>query len=1003
MPPFKKEPPPQPPLSLFGRDASHNNGPNENDEISNLKKEILSSATVPKDYVDEPAEQEPEKKDEPEVDEVEIRSIITEDDNISAADRSREGHNSPVKPSIDGEDAESESDDESLTKMQQKARKKLESAEKQFTRKNGIIYVSDEAWVECRHYAQDCHLYVAAAANASSEETEARPGSQSPSSGKCHDVSAAENRVPLSYNLPARVRVMNKLLLREMGKVCGGISLNHDQLPPFRSIVPFERRLRQLHQKKEEEFSDLASAHPNDPTFQRNPSWVPRSIAYALATPLRDDDEPSSELDRPRILLEGLRALMHFLDNDLAPLINTYREIELGVVHRIPFAYLWHLFPPGQVIVSKDPKHQVYRVLQVTGGRKSLAPRRHSSRRSTRKTVSDLAIDCFHLDFDGKQFGAVPKTIFIRPYDDALPVTSLHAYPLQYENGVSEETLVERGMMFTELVKVRHRSYTGLSLKEGELFDRYDEIESDVIIDFELAFRNSEPRIQTPKFGSGVILKPTEEDEEETHAENISYDDEECLQLRWTQFIHNTTLLETQTFQNLSRDSFILLPYRVYGYVLLSRKWYPLDIDLVREAPSVKQGDNDGFEKLILPDGHKEIVRALVKTHARDGTTKNNNPVAQMSQRQFDVVKGKGKGLIILLHGAPGVGKTSTAECVAANAGRPLFPITCGDLGGTSAQEVERNLERFFDLARKWGCVLLLDEADVFLSTRTKGDISQNILVSGRLHTSTPAEQVTYAIAVFLRVLEYYSGILILTTNRVGDFDEAVKSRVHCALYYPPLDRKNTKEIWKMNLDLLDKQNASPDSNLHVRFDRDEILRYARRHWKDGNQWNGRQIKNAFQTAVALADWDDIKGSAGDDAAAAASTPGAGPQLTRKHFEMVARASAHFDMYLKSVRRDDVTRAKEDELRRDELRNNFPRPGGGGGGGRRAKSARAKDSYGGGKSSSKLVGSSDEAASSSDASSTQTTDVSSSTGSDSEPVRKKESRKSERRRKKKEY
>ncbi|OIW24488.1 P-loop containing nucleoside triphosphate hydrolase protein, partial [Coniochaeta ligniaria NRRL 30616] len=204
-----------------------------------------------------------------------------------------------------------------------------------------------------------------------------------------------------------------------------------------------------------------------------------------------------------------------------------------------------------------------------------------------------------------------------------------------------------------------------------------------------------------------------------------------------------------------------------------------------------------------------------------------------------DVVKGKGKGLIILLHGAPGVGKTSTAECVAANAGRPLFPITCGDLGAETAQEVEANLEGFFDLARKWNCVLLLDEADVFLSARVEGNIRHNSLVS-----------------VFLRVLEYYSGILVLTTNRVGSFDEAIKSRVHCALYYPPLDKDKTLQVWKMNLDSLEARNAALDRHQRVAFDRREIEQYASENWRSGkraNRWNGRQIKNAFQTAVALA------------------------------------------------------------------------------------------------------------------------------------------------------
>lgn len=77
------------------------------------------------------------------------------------------------------------------------------------------------------------------------------------------------------------------------------------------------------------------------------------------------------------------------------------------------------------------------------------------------------------------------------------------------------------------------------------------------------------------------------------------------------------------------------------------------------------------------------------------------------------------------------MGKTSTAECVAANTGKPLFPITIGDVGGDSAQQVEQNLEKYFDFARKWNCVLLLDEADVFLSTRVAGNITQNSLVSG--------------------------------------------------------------------------------------------------------------------------------------------------------------------------------------------------------------------------------------------------------------------------------
>ncbi|EAQ87151.1 hypothetical protein CHGG_03770 [Chaetomium globosum CBS 148.51] len=87
------------------------------------------------------------------------------------------------------------------------------------------------------------------------------------------------------------------------------------------------------------------------------------------------------------------------------------------------------------------------------------------------------------------------------------------------------------------------------------------------------------------------------------------------------------------------------------------------------------------------------------------------------------------KSLIILLHGAPGVGKTSTAECVAEYFDKPLFQITCGDLG-VSAGDVESTLEKHFALATRWGCILLLDEADVFLTARSPADHLRNSLVS---------------------------------------------------------------------------------------------------------------------------------------------------------------------------------------------------------------------------------------------------------------------------------
>jgi SpoVK/Ycf46/Vps4 family AAA+-type ATPase len=142
--------------------------------------------------------------------------------------------------------------------------------------------------------------------------------------------------------------------------------------------------------------------------------------------------------------------------------------------------------------------------------------------------------------------------------------------------------------------------------------------------------------------------------------------------------------------------------------------------------------DEKNFERLVLPKGYRSLVRALVETHFK----KPDMNAAEDARYNVDLVRGKGKGLIILLHGAPGVGKTSTAECVAEHTGRPLFPITCGDIGET-ANEVERNLDLCFQMAHRWGCVLLLDEADVFLARRSKTDLRRNALVSGRLNSQS--------------------------------------------------------------------------------------------------------------------------------------------------------------------------------------------------------------------------------------------------------------------------
>lgn len=202
---------------------------------------------------------------------------------------------------------------------------------------------------------------------------------------------------------------------------------------------------------------------------------------------------------------------------------------------------------------------------------------------------------------------------------------------------------------------------------------------------------------------------------------------------------------------------------------------------------------------------------------------------------------------IAVLHGPPGTGKTLTAEGISELLKCPLYMVSAGELG-TDSRVLEGELQRILDICHAWGAILLLDEADVFLEKRNMHDIHRNALVS-----------------IFLRQLEYFQGILFLTTNRVETFDDAFQSRIHIALRYDPLDLKAKKAIFRMFVEkarsqqqqqqLKKKKNKDggavadgSDSNERVTFFTEEDYNTLARH-----DLNGRQIKNTVIRAQALA------------------------------------------------------------------------------------------------------------------------------------------------------
>jgi SpoVK/Ycf46/Vps4 family AAA+-type ATPase len=181
-----------------------------------------------------------------------------------------------------------------------------------------------------------------------------------------------------------------------------------------------------------------------------------------------------------------------------------------------------------------------------------------------------------------------------------------------------------------------------------------------------------------------------------------------------------------------------------------------------------------------------------------------------------DLIKGKHGGVVVLACGSPGVGKTLTAEVYAEQTERPLYSLELGELG-TNVTQVEEKLQRVFARMARWNAVLQFDECEIFLSQRGD-DLDRSAIVG-----------------IFLRLLDYYQGILFLTTNRPEVLDHAVLSRVMLKLVYPDLDHAARATIWRTML-----------LAAHLTLTDGTVEELA------GTAVNGRQIRNLTRLAKIL-------------------------------------------------------------------------------------------------------------------------------------------------------
>lgn len=314
----------------------------------------------------------------------------------------------------------------------------------------------------------------------------------------------------------------------------------------------------------------------------------------------KDDDEDDEEGDEEKkdekedttntqTAFDHLHCLLEFFDRHIVAKQKYLTEPSCKVY----FTDLWHLFKPGTHVMESGNKHlQCYRVIHVrTPKHKAKEAYNWSAFRGKGQTETPMKMYCVSVDFDGKSLGPVGKTVVIAPYEGAKDVTALPVYPLNLSKDPAlRETLISRGKKFCWVAGVKHMHFSGLTL------EKRDEVDSQVVIDFAEAFNANEkwkPEIDY----SG----DSEEEFKNNHVEDTycsgaccgadqTYDDEYVDGKLNERFIESllpdtdedgrllslavvSRVLRKDKHMHISDDDYLIMSYRVFGFVLRSKSW----------------------------------------------------------------------------------------------------------------------------------------------------------------------------------------------------------------------------------------------------------------------------------------------------------------------------------------------------------------------------------------------------------------------------------------------
>ncbi|KAL1955242.1 hypothetical protein VTO42DRAFT_8901 [Malbranchea cinnamomea] len=551
---------------------------------------------------------------------------------------------------------------------------------------------------------------------------------------------------------------------------------------------------------------------------------------------------------------QHLKVLVKYLDSDYAETKKTLYPLLEN--HTITFDLLWALYKPNTIAYTPTYGDQDEpRAFKIE----------YATKESSLMRGQWYCVEGRYLEYDGKSFGMGTMAADVESFKGPRKISSLSCYPIQYHRDPEglKAKLIERGKKFVSLQGMNYKFHRGMAYYKKRRSVVKVNINGRVMVDPAIHRRinpNYPISIVRPKDPDALLdgsdggsngwdtcccggsddgsdrgrgnsaamgrrteaprtrLKVVHDRAGKPHLIEVEYDEngneitKENIEKLQGDGDGNEQQQQPQQLEFTEEELLIASPV-VLGFAFSEKLWLEFTVSGISDI----EWNSGAFNSLVLPGNQKSIVKALVESHT-----------FRAAENIDDVIQGKGRGLVVVLHGPPGTGKTLTAEGIAELLKRPLYMVSAGELG-TDSRMLEAELTKILDIAHSWGAVLLLDEADVFLEKRTIHDIHRNALVS-----------------IFLRLLEYFQGILFLTTNRVETFDDAFQSRIHVALRYGDLTTKAKRAVWKVFLEKV-QQQAKEAGETAIKFSEKDYDALAR------HNLNGRQIKNSVRTAQALA------------------------------------------------------------------------------------------------------------------------------------------------------